>query len=196
MVKHAWACLLGLALTAAPSWAASPSFDCRKVDAGSIAALVCRDESLARLDRQLTTLYAQARKKAVTQRPNLLPAEQRGWVKGRDECWKQDDKPACVRDAYVRRIVELQARYRLVEAGPPVRYACDGEARNEVVATFFKTEPASLIAERGDSSSLMLAEPAASGTKYVGRNESLWERGAEATVVWGYGATPMRCVRQ
>jgi membrane-bound inhibitor of C-type lysozyme len=42
----------------------------------------------------------------------------------------------------------------------------------------------------------MTSEVAASGAKYVGRNESLWERQGEATVVWGYGAKPMRCVRQ
>jgi uncharacterized protein len=174
----------------------APSFDCRKVGAQSIPRLVCGDASLARLDRQLAAVYAEASKKAATQRPNLLKAEQRGWVKGRDDCWKSNDKPACVREAYVQRIVELQARYRLVEASAPVRYACDGDARNELVATFFKTEPASLIAERGDSSSLMVAEPAASGARFVGRNESLSEQQGVAAVVWGYGATPMRCLRQ
>jgi uncharacterized protein len=175
----------------------APAFDCKKVGAQGIPRLICGDASLARLDKQLAAVYAQASKKAATQRPNLLKAGQRGWVKGRDDCWKSDDKPACVRQAYVQRIVELQARYRLVEASAPARYACDGDARNELVATFFKTEPASLIAERGDSSSLMVAEPDADGAaRFVGRNESLSEQQGVATVVWGYGATPMRCLRQ
>lgn len=75
-----------------------------------------------------------------------------------------------------------------------VRYVCDGQPANEVVATYFETEPATLIAERGDSVSLMYVEPVASGAKYVGRNEWLWEHQGEATVVWGYGAPEMRCV--
>lgn len=189
-------CLLLALCGGPPALAAGPSFDCAKVPEGSIAQLVCKDESLSRLDRQLAAAYAQATKKAVNERPNTLKPTQRGWVKGRDDCWKSDDKPACVRAAYVQRIVELQARYRLVEASAPVRYACDGDARNEVTATFFKTEPPSLIAERGDATSLMVSEPAASGAKYVGRNESLSEQQGTTTVVWGYGATPMRCVRQ
>ena len=173
-----------------------PSFDCRKVRAGSVAELICRDKALIRLDRSLAQAYAQASRKAATQRPNQLPSEQRGWISGRDECWKSDDKAACVRTAYERRIVELQAHYRLVEAIGPVRYACDGDVRNEVTATFFATDPPSLIAERGDASALMLGERSGSGARYVGRNESLWEHQGEATIVWGYGAKPMGCVRE
>jgi hypothetical protein len=74
-----------------------------------------------------------------------------------------------------------------------VFYACDGDPRNEVVATFFRTEPPTLIAERGDRSSLMVMQPAASGARYQGRNESLWEHRGEARITWGFGAPEMRC---
>ena len=89
--------------------------------------------------------------------------------------------------------MELQAHYRLVESIGPVTWQCDGDPRNEVVTTFFKTEPASLIAERGDDSSLMTLQPSGSGSKYAGRNESFWEHQGEATIVWGYGAPQMHC---
>ena len=121
--------------------AAKPSFDCAKARPGSSEALICADPALAALDRQLADVYAAARKKAANEKPPVLQAEQRGWVKGRDDCWKaqQGGQAACIRGAYVDRIVELQARYRLVAADGPAFLACDGDPRNEVVITRFRT---------------------------------------------------------
>jgi uncharacterized protein len=158
-----------------------------------VVRLICSDAELAAMDRQVAAVYAQALKKALNQRPPVLKAEQRGWIKGRDDCWKANDVRDCVRSAYVQRMVELQARYRLVASTGPFTWVCDGDPRNEVLVTHFSTEPASLIAERGDQSALMVQQPAASGVRYVGRNESLWEHQGEATVVWGYQAPGMRC---
>lgn len=173
--------------------AAGPSFDCTKVEPGSVEELICQDQGLAALDRQLAEVYAAASEKAVNQQPPMLQAEQRGWIKGRDDCWKSDDRRACVENAYRHRIAALQARYRLVPANGPHAYSCDGIPANEVVVTFFPTDPPTLIAERGDSVSLMFRQRSASGTRYQGRNESFWEHQGEATVTWGYGAPGMRC---
>ncbi len=178
-----------------PALAAGPTFSCSKVSAGSIEALICQDPALAALDRQLAEVYAAASKKAVNEHPSTLKAEQRGWVKGRNECWKSEDKSSCVAQSYQQRIVELQARYHLVESIGPVRWQCDGDPRNEVSTTFFKTEPASLIAERGDETSLMMLAPSGSGSRYTGRNESFWEHQGEAAITWGYGARQMQCTK-
>jgi membrane-bound inhibitor of C-type lysozyme len=78
----------------------------------------------------------------------------------------------------------------------PFWYACDGNPQNEVVVTFFETDPPTLIAERGDQVSLMFQQPSGSGAKYQGGNESFWEHQGEATIVWGYEAPEMRCVRK
>ncbi len=174
--------------------AVKPSFDCAKAKPGSIEALICADPALSALDRQLADVYAAARKKAANEKPPVLQAEQRGWVKGRDDCWKaqQSGQATCIRDAYQQRIVELQARYRLVAAEGPVFLACDGDPRNEVVITRFRTQPPSLIAERGDQSSLMVRQ-AGEGERYQGRNETLVQQGAESLVTWGYQAPVMRC---
>lgn len=174
--------------------AVKPSFDCAKAKPGSIEALICADPALAALDSQLADVYAAARKKAANEKPPVLQAEQRGWVKGRDECWKaqQSGQATCIRDAYQQRIVELQARYRLVAAEGPVFLACDGDPRNEVVITRFRTQPPSLIAERGDQSSLMVRQ-SGEGERYQGRNETLVQQGAESLVTWGYQAPVMRC---
>jgi len=178
------------------AYAASPAFDCAKAEAGSIEETICKDEKLATLDRQLAEVYAASSKKAVNEHPPVLKAEQRGWIKGRNDCWKSDDKRRCVEEAYVLRIAELQARYRLVPATGPIFYACDGDPRNAVIATFFQTDPPTLIAERGDQVSLMYLQPSGSGAKYQGRNESLWEHQGEALITWGYGSPEMHCKRQ
>lgn len=181
-----------LALCSGLAMAQGPAFDCTKAR-GSIEAMICGDEELASLDRTMAAVYAAALRKAVNERPPWLRAEQRGWIKGRNDCWKSNDRRPCVVDAYRLRSVELQARYRLVPVSASATFICEGDPRNEVIVNFFETEPPSLIAERGDSVSLMLRQPAASGTRYQGRNESFWEHQGEATVVWGYGAPEMRC---
>lgn len=173
--------------------AAGPSFDCAKVETGSIEEMICKDEQLSAFDRKMTVVYDAATQKATNEHPPVLKAEQRGWIKGRNDCWKSDDKRRCVEESYALRIAELQARYRLVPFTGPVFYVCDGQPANQVVATFFQTEPASAVAERGDQTSWMVQQPAASGAKYQGRNETLWEHQGEALITWGYGAPEMRC---
>jgi len=180
-------------LAAGPSQAAPPSFDCAKVEARSIEARICGDDELAALDRQLAEVYAQAAKKAVNEHPPVLKAEQRGWIKGRDDCWKASDVRACIADSYRTRTATLQAQYRLVAMTGPVSFTCDGNPANEVVVSYFDTDPKTAIAERGDSVSTMFLQPSASGAKYQGRNESLWEHQGEARITWGYGAPEMVC---
>lgn len=173
-----------------------PSYDCGKVEPGGIEAMICEDKTLSSLDRKLSDVYASASIKAGNEHPPRLKAEQRGWIKGRDDCWKNDDVGACVSMEYLRRIAELQARYRLVSGTGPVNYECDGNPANVVTAMFFKTDPPTLIAERGDSVSLMYLQPSVSGIKYLGRNEMLWEHKAETIITWGYGALESHCKRR
>jgi uncharacterized protein len=172
---------------------AGPSFACDKVEVGSIEAMICGDEDLSALDRKLSGVYAAASRKAANEHPPMLKAEQRGWIKGRNECWKSDDTRECVRTEYRHRIAGLQARYRLAPGGGLVHFICDGNPANEVVATFFRTDPPTLIAERGDTVSLMYLQRSDNGARYQGRNESFREHQDEAVIIWGYGAPEMRC---
>lgn len=175
--------------------AQTPAFDCRKAS-GETERQICSDSELGALDRTLSVVYAAALRKARNEHPPMLKAEQRGWIKGRNECWKAADQQQCVAQAYRLRIAELQARYRLVPVSASATFICEGDSRNQVITNFFQTDPPSLIAEYGDSVSLMFQQPAASGARYQGRNESLWEHQGEATVVWGYGAPEMRCQKR
>lgn len=184
----AWGCcrIVGTAM------AEGPSFDCGKAS-GSIEEMICNDDGLSALDRKLAGVYAAASKLAVNERPPVLKAKQRGWIKGRNDCWKSQRPRSCTESAYRLRIAELQALYRLVPGNGPFWYFCNGSPRDEVVATFFQTNPPTLIAERGDQVALMYLQPSGSGSKYQGQNESFWEHHGEAIVVWGYGSTEMRC---
>ena len=155
-----------LALAAAPerarAQAKGPAFDCAKAQ-GEVQQLVCKDEGLAALDRKLDEVYKAARAKAANEVPPVLVAEQRGWVKGRDECWKaKSGGPAfltatwqatnvreCVEGNYRIRISELQAKYRLVPSKGPVFFACENNPANELVATFFETDPPTVAAGEG-----------------------------------------------
>ena len=117
--------------------------------------------------------YQKASAKAQNEHPRVLKAEQLGWIKGRNDCWKADDITQCVSDNYRLRIAELQARYALVAGSGPVFYFCDNNPANEVVATYYPTVPPTAVVERGDSVSLMYLQPSASGSKYFMAKVSL-----------------------
>ena len=187
-----------LAVAPAVVLAEGPAFDCAKAD-GEVETLICQDEGLATLDRKLDEVYKAALGKARDDVPQALRTEQRGWIKGRNECWKAqgEDNPAfltaswqatsvreCVEGQYQLRISELQAQLQLVPAKGPVFFACENNPANEVVATFFETDPPTARLERGDRTVMVWLVRAASGSKYEGQNVEFWTKGDEATVTW------------
>ena len=89
--------------------AASPSFDCNKAT-HEAEQLICKDAELAKLDRSLAELYSTVLKHSPPAQQGTLKAEQRGWVKGRNECWKSDDQRGCIKSEYEARIRELKDR--------------------------------------------------------------------------------------
>jgi len=109
--KHfsSFALAAGLCLGAASTWAASPSFNCAKAT-HEVEKLICSDAELAKLDRSLSSLYGTLLKNTPASKQKGLKTEQRGWVKGRDDCWKSDDMRSCVASEYRSRIDELKDR--------------------------------------------------------------------------------------
>lgn len=173
---------------AAPTLAQdSPSFDCAAAES-SAEELICRDADLARLDRLVAERYAAAL--AVVRgldagagaAEDALRAEQRGWISGRDECWKADDLRACVEQSYLRREGDLVARWLLEEPAGVVHWACDGDPANAVVTSFFETTLPSVRFERGDAVDTGSLAPTASGSRYDGSfGRSIWIKGDAAT---------------
>ncbi|MCP5232393.1 MAG: MliC family protein [Zoogloeaceae bacterium] len=173
--------------------AASPSPDCIVRSSGSVAALVCSDDELAALERRLAETLAATRHGALRRRPRRSQTDQAQWLASRDACWKSPDLRRCTLDSYRLRIAELQARYRLAPHTGSRVYACEGAPADTVVVTWFDTDPPSLMAERGEEASLMFLQPSASGSRYVGDDESLWEWHGRTRIVWGYRNPEMQC---
>ncbi|TKB49809.1 DUF1311 domain-containing protein [Ferrimonas sediminicola] len=169
-----------------------PSFPCDAAGPSSIETLICQTPELAELDKELDRVYAAAASGA--EQADLLSAYQRGWVKGRNECWKSADPQGCTRESYRTRISELKAQYRLIPASARVDCLCGG-AQETLSVSFFPSLIPTAVAHFRGQSSLMFQQPAASGSRYQGRNESLWEHQGEARLVWGYGAEPLNCVK-
>ena len=56
---------------AVSAYADGPSFDCTKVEAGSIEAIICKNESLSAMDVTLAEVYKEAEKKAQNEHPQF-----------------------------------------------------------------------------------------------------------------------------
>ena len=93
--------------------ATGPSFDCGKAESEA-EKLVCSEPRLAALDRQLADEYQHALAEPGTDKA-VLESVQRGWVSGRDDCWKADDVRRCVLESYQTRLVELKGRVKAVD---------------------------------------------------------------------------------
>lgn len=178
--------------------AVSPSFDCT-APRSSAEELVCGDADLARLDLSLDSVFTMAVASTAGMADGSaaaaeLRAVQRGWIKGRDECWKAEDLRRCVDDAYRRRTAELEAQFMLREGSSPVFWICGGNPADEFVTTFYDTDPPTARIERGDRTMVALLSPSASGSRYEGPFGAVfWTKGTEAQVEWPQG-TRWSCV--
>lgn len=90
-------------------YANQPSFDCNKAEKGSAEAIICSSDILMDLDRELASVYKEAKK--VAKKSDQIKARQRGWIKGRDEFWKADDKEKYIIKEYEYQIKYLKEKY-------------------------------------------------------------------------------------
>ncbi len=90
-----------------------PTFDCTAQRPHEIEMLICGDEELIALDYKLDAIY----KRALTRTKDLqsdsaknkLKADQRAWIKTRNECWKEiGQKKTCAVKSYENRINVLK----------------------------------------------------------------------------------------
>jgi uncharacterized protein YecT (DUF1311 family) len=175
-----------------------PSFDCAGAS-GNAETLVCSDAELAALDRRLAEVYGMALSAAEgldagsAEASATLKAMQRGWIAGRDECWKADDARACVAAAYLQREAELVATWILREPYTEAAWICGGNPANEVFVMYFETELPSIRVEYGDGVAPMWQVRAASGARYDGPfGLMFWEHQGAASFVWKDGVE-QRC---
>ncbi len=91
-MKKRW---MGLVVCLAIGQVQAASFDCGKASM-KVEKLICADEKLSRLDEQLAAAYVEALKSTD---PARLKAEQKAWLKGRNQC----ADVACIEAAYRQR---------------------------------------------------------------------------------------------
>jgi uncharacterized protein len=186
---------LGLASPLAAR-AVEPSFDCAKAES-SAEKVVCSSNDLALLDRELARLSRLALTKGdlPKEAESTLKATQRGWIKGRDDCWKANDGlPSCVRDSYVLRIGELRSAFAAARSEDddgrsrgPFAFQCEG-LEVPVSAVFAEGEHAYAVLRWAENAVVLQSVVAASGAKYAGQNFAgpfaFWIKGDVATFSW------------
>ena len=157
---------------------AQPAFDCN-LATGAAQLLVCQSPGLAALDVKLHRLYEHALQTWPAAKVARLKATQRGWIKGRDDCWKARNLEDCVRDEYARRITALQIGTGEAKALPPVHYQCDNGAA--LTADFYNgTQIPSLMLHGTKDEWLLMRAISASGARYLGQNVMFWDKGGHA----------------
>lgn len=116
---------------------------------------------------------------------------QRGWIKGRNECWKADDLRQCVLTNYQQRITELQIKGGQMMVPSPVIYQC---GTVQVSAYFYAdTElPSAVINQDANPPLLAYGVSSGSGARYEGQDLSFWNKGDEG-VLSRYGEEDIRC---
>lgn len=179
----------------APVSAVAPGFDCTKAESGAQQA-ICSDPQLARLDLELTRLYGLAVNgpQMTPERISELKAMQRGWIKGRDACWKAvEGLTPCVAASYATRIDEIRtgfARAREDDGSGismgPFAYVCEGLGA-AVSMVVVNADPSILSLRWGDTWIAPAAQPAASGGKYLAQTAEgpvqFWIKGDEALLM-------------
>ena len=166
--------------------AVEPSFDCSKAD-HDVEELICRDNKLAALDNLLAGVYQAALHNFPDHELKTLKAIQRGWIKGRNDCWKAEDLYSCVKHAYETRITELQIQGGLITVPEPVKYQCDSGDHDYLTAVFYTQTAMPAVVLTGNTDGDFWQEtafpvPAGSGAKYRGNNLLFWAKGSEALI--------------
>lgn len=177
MDKRLLAPLLLLSLPALAG--TTPSFDCGKAHS-SAEQLICQDAGLAALDNELAALYPKAIANFPPEEQKLEKATQRGWIKGRNECWKEKDLRQCIQSSYETRITELQIKGGQLMVPAPMNYQCGKEL---ILSAYFYNDaklPAAVINLGPDAQVLAYSVPTGSGARYQGPNVVFWTKGQEA----------------
>lgn len=168
----------------ATSTAGAPGFDCAKAS-GQVEGLICADDALAALDQRLGGVYNVALENYPADELSSLKAEQRGWIKGRNDCWKADDVGACVTQEYQTRIVELQIKSGQLTAPTAIAYDCGAKDQPPLMAAFYTdTDPAAVVLTSGNDQVMAFIAPSGSGARYAAEGVEFWEHHGEATVNW------------
>jgi uncharacterized protein len=162
-----------------PTGPVKPSFDCAKAS-GEIELLICSNYSLAAFDNRLAEIYAAELAKPGASKE--LTATQRGWLKGRDECWKAQDKLQCVTEEYMSRIAYLQINSPGQMAATAVAFDCNDNSAPFYMAFYGDLDNKPAVITVGNDQATIFPLPSGSGSKYGRNGIEFWEHQGKASV--------------
>ena len=102
------------ALSCQTSFAASPSFDCKKARS-IVEKLICANEELAALDRNVASRYSEAIRSGSKSEKALERKIQRQWVRSRNRCGRSSNPVKCLRAIHYQRMEELSSQSKPAE---------------------------------------------------------------------------------
>jgi uncharacterized protein len=161
------------------------AIDCEQATSGQATSdtekTVCADPALVALDSRLADIYQQAISESGSERATL-EAEQRGWVAGRDDCWKEVDARQCVLESYQTRLVELQINGKDTVTPATVEYRC-GDGSTPVSSVFYNdTDPRAMVLTVGGDQAILMQQPTGSGIRYTRQGVEYAEHQGDITV--------------
>ena len=135
----------------------------------------------------MADLYQQAISESGSEE-TTLEAEQRGWLAGRDDCWKDADPYQCVLESYQTRLVELQICDDNTAAPTAVDYRC-GDGSTAVSSVFYNDiDPAAMVLTVGEDQAILIQQPSGSGIRYTRSGASYSEHQGDVDIDF-YGTT-------
>ncbi len=138
-----------------------PSFSCAGEGLSSAEQAVCANAELAGLDLQLHEAFQALLEQADdTALESHLKAVQRGWIKGRDECWKSPPVEACVEREYRERIEALDKMSSQIGQHRLLTLLCENNPEREIIIRFYALQPALATLSWPDKASLLYRESA------------------------------------
>ncbi|HEV3074318.1 MAG TPA: ankyrin repeat domain-containing protein [Thermoanaerobaculia bacterium] len=135
----------------------APSFACGEATQW-VEKTICSAPDLTALDRRLSLLFAEAKRELAPHAGELL-ATQRAWLREREDCRTEEEKPAnqvqCLSGRYAARIHDLEPELPVLAR---LRQPVSAARANEVMALFHWMTPDDLIEVTTHANSDALAE--------------------------------------
>lgn len=166
-------------------------FDC--AEPGQVEELVCSDDELARMDRELARLADLVRSgpNASAQRTTRVDGSVSDFYRDIEECWKGIDLRQCTLTAYASQIAQIRESNADARAADdeglslgPFAYRCEG-IDALIGATFVNTDPGAVFLAWGGSQMSLTKAQSGSGSRYSGKWDDFawefWIKGDEAT---------------
>lgn len=157
----------------------APAFNCSEAE-GSIESMICEASDLMQLDLYLDELFQAGLANFPEADIPTYRTLQRGWISGRNDCWKEEDIKQCVIEEYHRRISELEVKTGYLTVPKPTQWQCE----DELLTVYFYNAAVMPVAviNRDTSQHFAWLVRAASGARYQGGNLEFWTRNNAATL--------------